>query len=340
MKDKKLQSWDDYFSSKGLSRDVIDKHISYIEKLDKNKLPIIFEFLHLAKLLGRSSRFISTAINNPESLYREFEIPKRNSNEFRTITCPYPSLLEVHQWIYNNILKSIKVHPCAHGFLEKKSIVSNVKPHCNSEQILKLDLKNFFPSISINRIISIFSHLGYNKKVAYYLARMCTFEDALPQGAPTSPALSNIVCYKMDKRIYRLCKKFNLVYTRYADDITISGSKIPLKIFEYIKAIIEDSGFDVNELKTRRYISNSKKVITGIQLVNNAMSLPTTYKKSLKQELYYIKKYGLDSHMSKKKIRKHNYVNILIGKLNYWNMIEPNNPFISENKEMLYKYLQ
>lgn len=340
MKETFLQSWENYFKSKGLSQVVIDDHIKYIKKLNDNKLPIVFEFLHLAKLLGRSRKFLAIAVNNTETLYREFEIPKRNSNEFRTITCPYPSLLEVQQWIYNNILKSVKVHPCAHGFLQNKSIVSNVKPHCNSEQILKIDLKDFFPSININRVISLFSNIGYNKKIAFYLARLTTFEEALPQGAPTSPALSNIICYKMDKRIYRLCKKFNLTYTRYADDITISGKIIPKKIFEYIVNIIVDSGFEVKDSKTRFYNNNSKKIITGIQLNNKTLTLPTKYKKSLCQELYYIKKYGLDSHMSKKKIRKHNYVNILIGKLNYWNMIEPNSPFIIESKEMLYKYLK
>ena len=305
MKDSISQNWRNYFNSKGLSDNIIDEHIKYIQKLSSNKLPIIFEFLHLAKLLGRSNVFLALAVNNPETLYREFEIPKRNSKELRVITCPYPSLLEVQNWIYNNILKSIKVHPCAHGFLPNRSIISNVQPHINSQQILKIDLKDFFPSISINRIISIFYNQGYNKKVSYYLARLCSFEDVLPQGAPTSPALSNIVCYKMDKRIYRLCKKFNLNYTRYADDLTISGVAIPKKIFDYIKEIIEDSGFELNDSKTKFYNKNSKKIITGVQIKNNGITLPKNYKKSLCKELYYINKYGLESHMSKNKIRKY-----------------------------------
>ncbi|MCT3915962.1 RNA-directed DNA polymerase [Elizabethkingia anophelis] len=339
MKDSILQNWENYFRSKGLSDNIIDEHLKYIQKLNNNKLPIIFEFIHLARLLGRSRYFLALAVNNPESLYREFEIPKRNSKELRTITCPYPSLLGVQDWIYNNILKTIKVHPCAHGFLPNKSIVSNVKPHIASRQILKMDLKNFFPSININRVISIFYNQGYNKNISYYLARLCTFEDVLPQGAPTSPALSNIVCYKMDKRIYRLCRKFNLNYTRYADDLTISGANIPKKIFNYIKEVVEDSGFELKDSKTRFYNQNSKKIITGVQIKNNEITLPKSYKKSLCKELYYIKKYGLESHMSKNKIRKHNYAHILIGKLNYWNMIEPNNQYILESKQMLYKYI-
>lgn len=339
MKETSLENWIDFFKSKGLSQDTIKQHVQYIEKLNKQKLPVIFEFIHLTKLLGRSRKFLALAVNSSESLYREFEIPKRNKKELRTINCPYPSLLEVQDWIYKEILKSVKVHPCSHGFLTNKSIVTNVKPHVNADEILKIDLENFFPSININRIISLFHHLGYNKKVSYYLAKLTTFEDALPQGAPTSPMLSNIICYKMDKRIYRLCKKFNLKYTRYADDITISGKSIPKKIFEYVNEIIEDSGFNVKESKTRYYKQENKKIVTGIQIVNNKISIPTQYKRKLCQELFYIKKFGLESHMSKRKIRKHNYLHILIGKLNYWKMIEPENKFIDESKEMLYNYL-
>jgi RNA-directed DNA polymerase len=123
---------------------------------------------------------------------------------------------------------------------------------------LKLDLKDFFPSINLNRIIFVFKSLGYPNKIAFYLASICSYNESLPQGAPTSPILSNIIAKQLDKRLISLAKKYSLKFTRYADDLTFSGKKIPAKFIEYIKNIIEDEGFVVNESKTRLYKNNRK----------------------------------------------------------------------------------
>lgn len=332
-----IDTWEVFFKNRGVGQELIDEYKLYIEGLLKNNVPIIFEFNHLSLLLGRTRPFLATAVNSTESLYREFKIPKRNG-DYRVISAPYPSLLEIQNWIYDNILKNVPINSSAHGFVYKKSIVTNAKIHLGQKELLKLDLKDFFPSIKINRIISIFNHLGYNNKVSFYLASLCTLNDELPQGAPTSPMLSNIVAYRLDKRLISLAKKFDLKYTRYADDLTFSGKSIPPKYIEYINSIIEDEGFLMNKDKTRLYKTKSKRIVTGISIADGTLKVPREYKRKLKQELFFITKYGFESHIKKNKIRKLNYLESLLGKVNYWLMIEPKNETALNGRKVLLEY--
>ncbi|WP_051002492.1 reverse transcriptase family protein [Sulfurovum sp. AR] len=231
----------------------------------------------------------------------------------------------MQDWIYHNILKKTQISHHAHGFAIKKSIITNAKIHVGQKQLLKLDLKDFFPSIKLNRIIHVFSSLGYPNIIAYYLATICSYEDALPQGASTSPMLSNIIAKQLDKRLISFSKKFNLKYTRYADDLTFSGDEIPATLIKYITDIIEDEGFKLNTTKTRLYQEKSKRIVTGISVIGSKIKIPRKYKRELKQELHYIFKYSLESHISKKKIRRLDYLLSLIGKVNFWISVEPDN---------------
>jgi RNA-directed DNA polymerase len=157
----------------------------------------------------------------------------------------------------------------------------------------------------------------------------------LPQGAPTSPILSNIIAKKLDTRLISFAKKNNLKFTRYADDLTFSGDKIPPSYIKYIKHIIEDEGFVLNESKTRLYKKNKQRIVTGISVLNKEIKIPKEYKRNLRQELHFILKYGLESHIQKKKIRKLNYLESLIGKINYWIFVEPTNSFAINAKNKL-----
>ena len=188
-------------------------------------------------------------------------------------------------------------------------------------------MKDFFPSITINRIIYVFKSLGYTNKVAFYLASLCSYEGTLPQGAPTSPYLSNIIAKKLDKRLIGLSKRYDLRYTRYADDLTFSGDSIPAKLLEYINEIVTSEGFVINTEKTRLYKNGGKRIVTGISVIGNELKLPKNYRRSLRQELHFIIKYGYESHIKKKKIRKVNYLETLIGKVNFWLSVEPSNKF-------------
>ncbi len=332
---KEIKKWSTFFKNSGVSEDISEKYIEYIKRLLENNVPIVFDFNHLSLLFGRTTAYLASVVNSPNNHYRNFKIKKRSGGE-REITAPYPALLEIQYWIYNNILKNIAINPCAHGFAFKKSIITNATIHKGQKELLKLDLKDFFPSININRIIYVFKSVGYPNEISFYLASLCSFEGHLPQGAPTSPMLSNIITKQLDKRLISLSKRYELKYTRYADDLTFSGDKIPAKFIEYITKIVNDEGFDVNESKTRLYKNRRKRIVTGISVLENELKIPREYKRNLKQELHFIFKYGFVSHVKKKKIRKANYLFSLLGKVNYWISVEPKNQFALDSSKKLF----
>ncbi len=333
-KQKLINSWRNFFEEKSVTESEIISYLNYIELISKKKVPIIFEFDHLCLLLGRSNQYLASVVNSPDNHYYSFKIPKRSGGT-REITSPFPALLEIQYWILENILKSISISPYAHGFANKKSIITNSKIHVGQNQLLKIDLKDYFPSINLSRIISVFKELGYPNEIAFFLASICSFEAHLPQGAPSSPYLSNIISKKLDKRLIFFAKKFELKYTRYADDLTFSGNEIPAKLIDYIEKIIIDEGFKINEAKTRLYKNKSKRIVTGISVSGDVIKIPREYKRALKAELHYIFKFGLKSHTSKKKIRKSNYIFSIFGKINFWLSVEPENQFAIESRKKI-----
>lgn len=321
---KTINKWKKFFKDRGLNESISQSYLEYIKSLLSRNLPIIFEPEHLSLLLGRTSSYLNSVTFSPESHYRNFKMKKR-SGGYRDIDVPYPALLECQYWIYENILSKIKLNYCVHGFAKKKSIVTNAKIHLNQPELLKIDLEKFFPSISKNRVIAMFYRLGYPSEVAFYLASICCLDECLPQGAPTSPTISNIIAIRLDNRIFAFAKKFELKYTRYADDLAISGDKLPVKFIDYITKIIEDEGFKVNTSKTQLYNKKGKRILTGVSISTDKLKAPKEYKRKLFQEIHYINKFGLYSHVTKKKIRNPYYLNSIIGKLNYVLNIEPDN---------------
>lgn len=330
-----IKEWERYYTEKGVSEDLKKNLLDYASVLLDKGVPVIYDLNHLCALLGLKKWYVTSVIFCSNAFYREFKIKKR-SGGFREIRAPYPSLLYVQNWIYREILLKCKVNATAHGFVKKRSILTNATAHKGQTYLLKMDLKDFFPSIPINWVIQVFKDIGYTNDVAYYLASICCLEGALPQGAPTSPMLSNIVASYMDKRIYKLCQKYQYKYTRYADDIAISGQYISPSFIEIVSGVVEDCGFIVNKNKTRLYGENGNKIITGISLANNDMRVPRNYRRELEQEIFYILKYGFDNQVNRNKVRRSNYLQSLIGKLNYWLMVEPKNEIARKGYNYLY----
>lgn len=325
----KLDFWTEHFQDKGLPLDLIESYIKYVQDMYQKGYPPIFEFNHLCKLMGRSKGYLSSVIMSPENHYRKFTISKASSG-VRVISAPYTALLECQRWIVSNILEKVKLAFVAHGFRKKKSILTNAKYHLKAPNILKIDLKDFFPSISLSRVISIFKALGYPNNVSYCLAKMCTSDGCLPQGAATSPYLSNIAIRKVDWRLYHLCKKCGLIYTRYADDMTFSGKNIGNSFIYIVSKIVEEEGFKVNNEKTRLHRRKGRRIVTGISVNNSDPKISLDMKRDLRQQVYYVIKYGIKSHMYKRKIRDPFYIHSLYGKLQFWKWVEPQNPFLSK----------
>lgn len=310
----------------------------YIAILTGRKLPVIFECTHLAALLGRTPAYLASVINDTKAHYRSFDLKKRLGGK-RTIFAPYPALLECQQWINDQILRRAKIHPASHGFIRDKSIKTNALRHLGKECLLKLDLQDFFPSIGISRVISIFQRLGYAPNVSLYLAKICCLDDVLPQGASTSPALSNAIAFSLDNRLDALAKTWKVTYTRYADDLTFSGDFSGDKLLKCVSDIITDEGFVVNAKKTRFSAIAGKRIVTGISIAGNEVKIPLSYKRKLRQELHFLMRFGAISHMTKRKIRNPFYLDSLYGKVRFWLWVEPDNSFAGEAALYLEKLL-
>ena len=323
------QKWVKYYENYPMTDDMRDALLNYVGNILTHRACVIFDSEHLAKLLYIESDTLFAIINGTEHFYRTFEI-KKKSGGMREIRAPYPSLKTIQQWIYEYVLQKQAVHGCAHGFIARRSIVTNAQKHVENKCLLKLDLKDFFPSIKINKVVQVFKDIGYTGAVSWMLARICCLDDELPQGAPTSPVLSNIIARKMDKRLYRLAKHFGFRYTRYADDISFSGDEIPVAFIKYATDIIENCGFSVNPKKVRLYNEQDNKILTGIALKNGNLKLPREKRRCYEQEIYYALKYGVDTRIKGDYKYFSTYILSLVGKVHFWLMLEPDNKFAKD----------
>lgn len=310
--------------NKGYDKKYIDLCIVYSENLISKKLPVIFDGKHLAALLGIKYSTLSYYVYQNTKFYKKFKISKKNGG-FREIDSPSLNLKKIQKWILENILETIDVSQNAFGFRKNLSISDNAINHTHRKIVYNIDIKNFFPSISREDVFYIFYKLGYTYEISYIFSKLLTNDDRLPQGAPTSPYLSNIKCEKLDKSLELFCQRINATYTRYADDITVStnNSKSVKQDIKTIKKIILKHNFNINFKKERLQKSNQMQEVTGL-IVNNGVKIKRQYKKEVEKEIYYCKKFGVTSHL-KKTNQDHLsfYKEYLYGKVNFINSIEP-----------------
>lgn len=309
----------------------------YVSRLILNNSVVILNFDHLAALLGVKSFVLARIIINSKSYYYSFEVPKRSGGT-RNISAPYAVLLNAQKWVYDHILAKVIIHDNAKGFIKHTSIADNARVHIGAECILKMDIKDFFPSIGFKRVMSVFRNMGYTRKMSYYLSSICCMEGVLPQGAVTSPCLSNIIAKRLDARLSGLASKFNLNYTRYADDFTFSGERINPKIIEYITSIAADEGFVINLNKTNLIKGAKQKIITGISISSGELKIPKKQKREVRKCIYHILTKGLFEHQKHIASQDPIYIERLLGYLFFWKSIEPNNEFVISSIKKLKNY--
>lgn len=239
--------------------------------------------------------------------YKTFEIPKRLSGT-RTISAPITTL-KIIQGKLNQVLTCIyKPRNAVHGYRHDRTILSNAEQHTQCTLLLNIDLKDFFPSIHIGRVIGLFKHQPYNceEVVAKTLAQICCFKGSLPQGAPTSPIISNMICVKMDKEIDQLTRKYGYIYTRYADDISLStlDNNFTDSIVKYnengqlgigpeLSEIIRRNTFEVNQEKIRIRNPYERQLVTGL-VINEFPNVRREYVRKIRAMLHAWGKYGLE----------------------------------------------
>ena len=255
-----------------------------------NELPYIYNLNHLADLCNISANQLSLFVTDKKKAYVSFKIPKKNGT-FREIHAPCFQLKWVQRWILDEILYNLDPGDYSHGFVPGRSIITNASGHVGEDLVLNIDLKDFFPNIKTNRIVGLFNKMGYTKKTAVLLAEICTFQWALPQGAPTSPMLSNLIAWHLDVNLADFCEQRGLNYSRYADDITISGPRNLPKYKTLIFRHIEFEGFTINYEKVRLHDQGSSQRVTGL-VVNEKVSIERNKKKFLRAIVYNILKNG------------------------------------------------
>jgi retron-type reverse transcriptase len=234
-------------------------------------LPVFSGKDELASLMHIRPGVIAAFSSYPNKFYKRYTIPKADGRP-REIRQPRRDLKGVQSWILRNILDKLATSTYATAYIHKKNIADNVLPHSNSRYFVCLDLEDFFPSISVMRVAKIFSLIGYSKGGSSTLARLCTCRNNLPQGAVTSPSLSNLIAAKLDRRIAGYCSKRNIAYTRYADDITLSSNNpvVLHKSLPRIIKIIKSEHFKLNMSKLRVLGPRRRCLVTGLVKNNSA----------------------------------------------------------------------
>ncbi|MDA1877400.1 reverse transcriptase domain-containing protein [Bacillus cereus group sp. BY112LC] len=311
----------------GKSDSYIKSALVYIDRLNSMEIPVIFSLKHLALILDFPYKKISDMANNPNTYYSTFKIRKKRGG-FREIQAPQPEMKIIQKWIYQTILKEIRTDSSCMGYSKGSSIRENANVHKNQEVILRVDIYKFFENISFKQIYYVFKSLGYTKYVAIDLAKLTTVKSEgsnvryLPQGAPTSPALSNLVVRKLDKRLRSLSNKLQVNYTRYADDLIFSGEKGCLPQIGLVTKIIKDEGFKINPNKTAIQKKGNRQIVLGLS-VTNGVHISKKYKKEIWTHLKYCKKFGPIKHLENiGESNKAAYKDWLFGKICYVKSIE------------------
>lgn len=356
---------------KGVDPDVLSNAIRIGDSIATTNpnLPPIFTLKHFSELVDVRYNYLRNIISRKhENPYRTFRIPKSDnvakSRGFRVICVPDWPLLKTQQWITRNILAHVKPHHASFAFSKGSSIYCAAKLHCGCKWLIKLDVKNFFESISEINTYNIFRGFGYEPLLAFELGRICTrigsqsnFYDRqcwvnrkfnakilpikayfnhkighLPQGAPTSPMLSNLVMQPFDEKVLSIANQHDLIYTRYADDICLStmnnhfSRKSASQVIGTIYSMLWEYGLSPNTTKTRVSPPGARKIVLGLIVNDKAPRLTRHFKSRLRQHFHYLlhQDFGPSKHAHKRGFDTvwglRNYIQ---GLLAYAKQIEP-----------------
>lgn len=289
-------------------------------------LPVVLTLSHLAYLAGLDPGTTRAYAARSWSIepYRVFKLKKRPkpnsqapSRGFREICVPEPDLMRLQRWIAQNILSKTIPHPCSFAFHRDRGILKAAERHCGSRWLVKLDVRDFFQSITERQCYGVFRSLGYGALISFELSRICTRgpkldryrgaiplggrpylkgeEGRLPQGAPTSPAMANMVVEALDTRLFALAAGFGWTYTRYADDMAFSTQADASrgeasKIVALAKAEVGRFGLELNGAKTVVAPPGARRIVLGLLVDGERPRLTRSFRNNLETHLYALTK--------------------------------------------------
>lgn len=289
--------------------------------------------------------------NHTEQHYRSVEIPKKGGGT-RKLLAPDYLLGRIQKNILHHVLAELPVSAYAKAYQPHTSILDNARPHAGARQILKLDMKGFFDHISYFLVYRYaFPAIYYPPAVRTILANLCCYQDMLPQGAPTSPAVSNLVMKPFDEYMGNWCRKRQIQYTRYCDDMTFSGEFDSREVKKKVRGFLASYGLELNEKKTRVQKKCQRQTVTGI-VVNERPRVSRAYRRKLRAEIYYCRKYGVESHLQRcvetggvatlqtDERACMQYLQGLLGKINYVLQVEPEDWEFQQAKKVVQEMIK
>lgn len=327
-----------HFLEEGLRRgrvyDVLQEAIRQTTRMRRRRpaLPVLLTLGHLASRTGVPYEHLRDIVARDTRLpaYRTFRISKRSGGS-RVISAPGPHLKKVQSWLTQHVLNKVQPHMASHAFSPGSSIADCARQHAGARWLVKVDIADFFGSITEIQVFHVFHKLGYNELVSFELARLCTtlpvasakhsmkawhvrflrrriqfysekLIGRLPQGAPTSPMLANLVMLSVDEELQRLADSYGLIYTRYSDDITFStqdafSREQAMVIVKQSAAILKRQGLFPNRAKTAIVHPGARRVVLGLLVDGNQPRLSRAFRDRLRQHLYYLETRGIMAHV-------------------------------------------
>jgi len=288
----------------------------------QRKIYLSLEKIHNQTRLKKS--IILKVFLSPNQNYRHYRLKKKTGG-YRDISIPNPSLSRIQRAISAELTELVEMNDCVHGFIRGRSIISNASAHLGGENFLQTDIMDFFGSCDDDKFLSNFVPLIRGKNTVTILRQFCFLNGKLPQGAPSSPVISNICANALDLEVDKYCRQNSFIYTRYADDLNLSGKVITPRALGEVKSIIERHGFSQNLKKTRLINSGRKVIITGISVGRGKLHIPRELKREIRRDAHFLKINGIIAESGFEKPYDPFYFDRVMGRLNYWNQVEPDN---------------
>ena len=251
-------------------------------KLMASGLPPVTSLQSLSLLMGVSTQFLGAMLRNPSRFYRTFEI--RSGTRTRRIRTPKVGLKIIQRWFSQHMSRALAFANHVHGFVPGRSTVTAARQHCPATWVLTVDIRDFFGSVESGQVFSCLIDLGYPRAGAHVMTDLCTLERALPQGAPSSPVLANLVFRETDKKLEVFATDQRLQVTRYADDISVSGQNSPdSDLVIQLAELIESDGWVIARNKTRLVkLPQRHPLVLGLLVDQGSPRLPKSYRNRLR----------------------------------------------------------
>jgi RNA-directed DNA polymerase len=313
---------------KGIRPEIVERALQQSKRPEEQGLPAILTLGHLAHLTGADYQYLREIVTRERDAYRTFIIRKRNGGQ-RLIAAPEPKLVAVQRWIVDEVLLKRQSHSASFAYSRGASPLNCARRHLGARWLVKVDIHDFFESISERRAFFVFLSCGYQPLVSFELARLCTristgrsvndqqwqvdrrsngiaaysrgLMGHLPQGAPTSPLLSNLVSKPLDTVIEKVAEKYNVTYTRYSDDLAFSTSgdfthQIATHLLTDVEHVLAAFGHIMHRKKTTISPPGARKIVLGLLVDGRQLKLPREFRERLADHIRGVETFGLAHH--------------------------------------------